>query len=124
MINEHRSEQEKQQDTQDQKKQESRLQEEIFAGEWQRLNQFDVYRNRSRQGKILATLQAISQRIAQLEKVFYQLVRDHPQKAAKLLTEIKKLRFLKEYLLQCMIWEERGELEDHDLPIELEETIL
>lgn len=111
-------------DSSESQKQESRLQEEILAGEWMRLNEFDVYRRRSRQGKIIATIQALENRIAQLERHFYQLVAKYPQKATNLLAEIKKLRYFKEYLLQCLIWEERGELDDHDIPFELGEAIL
>ncbi len=103
--------------------QDSSLDHEIKAGEWQRLKEFRTYRKRTRQGKIIATHQAFSNRLAQLETMFYQLVSAHPQKATKLLKEIKRLRFLKEYLLQALIWEERGELEDHDMPDDLEELI-
>ncbi|HVZ67570.1 MAG TPA: hypothetical protein VG917_04920 [Patescibacteria group bacterium] len=101
----------------------SELEDEIKAGEWQRLREFKVYRKRSRQGKIIATHQALSNRIAQLERLFYQLVANQPQKAGKLLKEIKKLRALKEYLLQCLIWNEQGELDDHPMPEELEPLI-
>jgi len=101
----------------------SDLNREIQAGEWMRLREFKTYRKRSRQGKIIATHQAISNRLAQLEKLFYQLVRDHPQKATKLLKEIKRLRQLKEYLLQALIWEEQGVFEDHQEPEELEELL-
>ncbi len=101
----------------------SDLNREIQAGEWQRLREFKTYRKRSRQGKIIATHQAISNRLQQLESLFYQLVRNHPQKATKLLKEIKRLRLLKEYLLQALIWDEQGVFEDHDAPEELEELI-
>lgn len=45
----------------------------------------------SRQGKIIATDQALSNRIKQLEILLYQLVSNHPQRATKLLKEIKRL---------------------------------
>jgi len=96
---------------------------EIRAGEWQNLKKFNIYKKRSRQGKIIATHQALSNRLAQLEKLFYQLASNHPQKAVKLLKEIKRLRFLKEFLLHALIWEERGELEDHQMPSELESLL-
>ncbi|HRN96814.1 MAG TPA: hypothetical protein PLD54_05200 [Candidatus Levybacteria bacterium] len=99
---------------------ESDLQHEIDAGEWMRLREFSVYRRRSRQGKIIATLQALTNRIIQLEKLFYQLVSTQPQKSTKLLAEIKRLRVLKEYLLQCLIWEEQGDFDDSSVPYELE----
>ena len=98
----------------------SRLDEEIKAGEWKNLKKFEIYRQRSRQGKIIATHQALSNRIKQLENLFYQLVRENPKKAEKLLLEIKRLRFLQEFLLNALVWEERGEIEDHDFPAELE----
>ena len=101
----------------------ARLDQEIKAGEWTRLREFATYRKRSRQGKIIATHQAISNRLAELEKLFYELVRNHPQRATRLLKEIKRLRYLKEYLLQALIWEEQGELEDHDSPEEFDEII-
>jgi hypothetical protein len=104
-------------------KSESGLQEEIQAGEWKRLGEFETYRKRSRQGKILATLQALTNRILELEKMFYELVRNHPSRAVKLLDEIKRLRFLKEYLLQSLIWEEQGEFDAHDIPLELEDLL-
>ena len=101
----------------------SRLEEEIKAGEWKNLKRFEAYRQRSRQGKIIATHQALSNRIKQLELLFYQMVRENPKKSVKLLGEIKKLRFLLDYLLHALIWEERGEIEEHDIPEELEGAI-
>jgi hypothetical protein len=101
----------------------AKLDQEIKAGEWTRLREFATYRKRSRQGKIIATHQAISNRLAQLEKLFYELVRNHPQKASKLLKEIKRLRYLKEYLLQALIWEEQGQFDDHETPEELESLV-
>jgi hypothetical protein len=97
----------------------SSLEEEIKAGEWKNLKNFETYRQRSRQGKIIATHKALSNRIKQLEMLFYQLVKDNPKKATKLLLEIKRLRFLQEFLLNALVWEEQGELENHDFPGEL-----
>ena len=99
------------------------LDREIQAGEWQRLNEFPSYKRRSRQGKIIATYQAISNRLNQIVQLYYQLVRDNPEKALRLLSEIKKLRSLQSFLLDCLIWEEKGELADHKVPQELEDLI-
>src|SRR3989344_597459 len=96
-------------DSESEEDQGSDFDQEIKAGEWKRLKEFKIYRKRTRQGKIIATHQALSNRLAQLERLFYQLVSNHPQKATKLLKEIKRLRFLKEYLLQALIWEEQGQ---------------
>lgn len=107
----------------DREKVDSDLEREIKAGEWQRLREFKTYRKRTRQGKIIATHQALSNRIKQLETLFYQLVRNHPQKSVKLLREIKRLRVLLEYLLHALLWEEQGVFDEHDTPEELEEII-
>jgi hypothetical protein len=101
----------------------SELDHEILAGEWEMLTKNETYRRRTRAGRIIAMHQAISNRIKQLEKLFYPLVRDHPQKAEKLLAEIKRLRYLQQYLLQAYAWEEQGEFDNHNIPQELEDLI-
>ena len=101
----------------------SDLDREILAGEWETLTKNETYVRRPRAGRIIAMHQAISNRIKQLEKLFYPLVRDHPEKAEKLLSEIKRLRLLQQYLLQAYVWEEQGEFDDHNIPEELEELI-
>lgn len=101
----------------------SELDREIVAGEWENLTRYENYQKRTRAGRIIAMHQAISNRIKQLEKLFYPLVRDHPQKAEKLLAEIKRLRLLQQYLLQAYVWEEAGELDEHNIPQELEDLI-
>ena len=62
-------------------------------------------------------------RIKELEKLFYPMVRDFPQKAEKLLEQIKKLRALQQFLLQAYAWEKQGVLTDEDIPEELEEFL-
>lgn len=98
------------------------LDTEIRAGEWQSLRRFRTYRARSRQGKIIATHQAVANRVKQLEKLFYSLCRDNPAKARKLLLEIKELRLIQEALLQCLVWEP-GQIEQDMLPADLWELI-
>lgn len=100
----------------------SAMQLEIDAGEWTRLPEFLSYRRRSRQGKIIATYQAISNRLNQLVALYYELVKENPQRSLKLLKEIKRLRFLQKFLLDCLVWEQKGELEEHDIPEELREV--
>ncbi len=77
---------------------------EMKAGEWHNLSRFKVYRQRSRQGKIIATHQAVSNRLSQLEQLFYKLARNNPEKSVKMLAEIKKLRLMQDVLLQCIAW--------------------
>ncbi|KKT75875.1 MAG: hypothetical protein UW69_C0008G0026 [Microgenomates group bacterium GW2011_GWA2_44_7] len=70
----------------------SSLEREIAAGEWQRLKTFITYRKRSRQGRILASYQAVTNRLNQLSTVFMQVVRNNPSGAQKLLEEIISAR--------------------------------
>lgn len=101
----------------------STLQAEIDAGEWERLGEFPTYNNRSRQGKIIATHQAVTNRLNQLSVLYYQLVKNQPQEALKMLKELKRLRELQAYLLNSLVWEKRGEFEEHQIPDELEKVL-
>lgn len=99
------------------------LDAEIAAGEWTNLKNFKTYQQRSRQGKIIAMHKAVSNRLQQLDKLYYPLVLKYPQKALKLLQELKQLRTMQEYLLQCLVWEEKNELTSDLVPAELWELI-
>lgn len=92
---------------------------EIKAGEWQNLKRFKTYQNRSRQGKIIATYQAVSNRLNQLVALYYKFAAGNPAKASKLLEELRRLRFLQEILLNCLIWEQEDQLEDKEVPEEV-----
>lgn len=96
---------------------------ELKAGEWKNLSRFKTYRQRSRQGKIIATHQAVSNRLNQLEQMYYKLVRDNPAKGERLLSEIKKLRLIQDILLQCIAWEPKGELKEEMIPSEVWDLI-
>jgi hypothetical protein len=96
---------------------------EIGAGEWQNLRRFNTFRARSRQGKIIATHKAVSNRLRQLEKLFYELARNNPKKSEKMLIEIKKLRLIQEVLLQCLVWTREDSLEKDMVPLEVWELI-
>lgn len=96
---------------------------EIGAGEWQNLKNFNAYKRRSRQGKIIATYQAVSNRLNQLVGLYYKFVNIDPQRAAKLLEELRRLRFIQEILLNCLIWEPKGQLEKSVVPKEVWELI-
>jgi hypothetical protein len=96
---------------------------EMRAGEWQNLKKFKTYQRRSRQGKIIATYQAVSNRLNQLVALYYQLVSKNPKQGIKLLAELKKLRFIQDILLQCLVWEPKGELEKDMVPKEVWDMI-
>ena len=89
---------------------------EIRAGEWQSLRRFKRFQQRSRQGKIIAMHQAVSNRLNQMVKLYYALVGKNPREGEKLLLELKKLRLMQDYLLQCLAWEKNGELRKDMVP--------
>jgi len=96
---------------------------EIRAGEWQNLKKFKTYQRRSRQGKIIATYQAISNRLNQLVALYYKFVSNNPKEAKKMLDELKKLRLIQEILLNCLVWEPKRELEKERIPKEVWDLI-
>ena len=101
----------------------SDLDAEIQAGEWQQIRKFKVYQNRSRQGKIIAMHKAVSNRLNQLSKLYYDLVSKDPNGGEKLLSELRKLRIMQDVLLQCLVWEPKGELKKDMVPQEIWELI-
>ncbi len=96
---------------------------EIRAGEWQNLKKFKSYQNRSRQGKIIATYQAVSNRLNQMVALYYQMVRNEPKKAVKMLEELRRLRYMQEVLLNCLVWEPKGQLEKSMVPSDVWDLI-
>lgn len=99
----------------------SALNFEIQAGEWQSLKKFATYRQRSRQGKIIAMYQAVSNRLNQLVALYYKFVSSNPKEAQKMLDELRKLRYMQEVLMNCLVWSSRSgsgsarELTDEEL---------
>lgn len=96
---------------------------EIRAGEWRKLGRFKAYQRRSRQGKIIATYQAVSNRLNQLVGMYYKFVGVNPKEAAKLLEELRKLRLTQEILLNCLVWEPKGQLKKDMVPQEVWDLI-
>lgn len=96
---------------------------EVAAGEWETLKNFKTYQKRSRQGKIIATYHAVSNRINQLVVLYYKFIAGNPKEAAKLLEELRRLRLTQEILLSCLVWEPKGELEKHMIPKEVWDLI-
>ena len=96
---------------------------EIQAGEWQNLRKSRRFKSRSRQGKIIAMYQAVSNRLNQLVVLYYKFVGIDPKKAAKLLEELRKLRYMQEVLLNCLVWEPQGKLEKSIVPQEVWDLI-
>jgi hypothetical protein len=96
---------------------------EVHAGEWQNLGKFKAYQQRSRQGKIIASYQAVSNRLNQMVGLYYKLVGSNPKQGAKMLDELRKLRLIQEILLNCMVWEPKGQLEKDMIPSEVWDLI-
>lgn len=92
---------------------------EVRAGEWQNLKKFKTYQKRSRQGKIIATYQAVSNRLNQLVGMYYKFVGSNPKQAKKMLDELKKLRLIQEILMNCLVWEPNGQLKKDMVPKEV-----
>ncbi|MBI4058083.1 hypothetical protein HY405_02090 [Candidatus Microgenomates bacterium] len=99
------------------------LQVEVKAGEWQRLNEFSAYQKRTRTGKIVTVHQAIGNRMGQFDLFFYQALKTSPDKATEILEEIKHLQGLQEFLVDCLIWKERGQVQQRTTPSELETLV-
>ena len=96
---------------------------EVRAGEWQNLKKFKTYQRRSRQGKIIVTYQAVSNRLNQLVGLYYKLVSNNPKQGSKLLNELKRLRVIQDILVQCLVWEPKGQLRKEMVPKEVWEMI-
>lgn len=95
------------------------LNAEVAAGEWETLKNFKAYQHRSRQGKIIASYQAVSNRLNQLVPLFYRFASNNPKGSAKMLDELRKLRLIQEILLNCLVWEPQGKLEKDMVPQEV-----
>lgn len=96
---------------------------EIRAGEWQNLKKFKRFQQRTRQGKIIAMYQAVSNRLNQLVVLYYKFVGNNPKEATKMLAELRKLRSMQEFLLNCLMWEPKGQLSKDMVPKEIWEII-
>ena len=96
---------------------------EVLAGEWETLKNFKTYQRRSRQGRIIASYQAVSNRLNQLVGLYYKFVGVNPKEGAKLLSELRRLRLIQEILLNCLVWEPEGKLEKHMVPKEVWDLI-
>ena len=96
---------------------------EIRAGEWQNLKKFKTYQKRSRQGKIIATYQAVSNRLNQLVALYYKFVSGNPKEAKKMLSELRRLRLIQEILMNCLVWDPKGQLKKDMVPSEVWDLI-
>ena len=96
---------------------------EIKAGEWQNLKKFRTYQKRSRQGKIIATYQAVSNRLNQLIALYYKFVSGNPRQARKMLDELRRLRLIQEILMNCLIWDPKGQLKKDMVPSDVWDLI-
>ncbi len=99
------------------------LQMEMQAGEWEKLKGNKRFQLRSRQGKIIAMYQTVSNRLNQLVGLYYKLVNADPHGAVTMLEELRKLRSMQEYLLQCLIWEPEGNLTKDMVPSDIWDMI-
>ena len=55
--------------------------------------------------------------------LYYKFVSTNPKQATKMLMELRKLRYMQEVLLNCLVWEPKGSLEKDMVPKEIWELI-
>lgn len=96
------------------------LDTEIQSGGWRNLRKFRPYQDSSRQQKIFFIYQAVSSNLSQVIAMHITLEGDQREES---LTELKKLRMIQDILLNCLLWEQEGELERGMIPEEVWELI-
>jgi len=94
----------------------SALDKEIQAGGWKNLKKLAAYKSSSRRQKIVVVYQAVSNSLSNIAVQYAATAVKNPKKADTLLTELKKLRMIQDILLNCLIWEPRGQLERDMIP--------
>jgi hypothetical protein len=80
---------------QDTPEQQSGLDVLVNRGEFESLNDSKEFQALSLEGKIVIVRQAISNRIGQVEDIFYEVVRDRPEESIPILGRLAFLRKLK-----------------------------
>lgn len=100
------------------------LEAEIEAGEWDRLNEFEVYRKRTREGRIMAMTRAIGKRIEFYRSTFFTLARNfNDDKAKTVHRKQKKLERYQGLLAQFVAWEPYASEKLPKFPAELDTAL-
>ena len=91
----------------------------ISIGEWEKLYIHHEYQKMARSTKIVTLHKAMRVREAELVKMFYEIVSVNPSRGGEFLNKkVKRIRFLMEFLKDCLMWEQMGEIPT-DVPKEL-----
>jgi len=91
----------------------------ISIGEWEKLYVHPEYQKMARSTKIVTLHKAMWVREAELVKMFYEIVSVNPSRGGEFLNKkVKRIRFLMEFLKDCLMWEQMGEIPT-DVPKEL-----
>src|SRR3990167_6403094 len=91
----------------------------ISIGEWEKLYVHPEYQKMARSTKIVTLHKAMWVREAELVKMFYEIVSVNPSRGGEFLNKkVKRIRFLMEFLKDCLMWEQMGEI-PQDIPKEL-----
>jgi hypothetical protein len=98
----------------------SALDTEIQAGGWRNLGSFTDFKAYSRQQKIFLVYQALSNNLCQMiSSVFFSAQNEEEG----FLKELKTLRMIQDILLNCLLWEQKGQLEKDMIPKEVWDLI-
>jgi hypothetical protein len=100
----------------------SALDTEIQAGGWRNLRKFSTYTAYSRQERIFLVYQAVSNSLQEVVST-YLISPTEEGEADGILTELKKLRMIQDILLNCLLWEPKGQLEKDMVPKEVWDLI-
>lgn len=94
----------------------SALDKDIQDGAWKGLSNLAAYTAYSRKQRIFLAYQAVTNKL-------FRLISEHllvkEESADSLLAELKESRMVQDILLNCLIWDQKGQLEEYMVPKEV-----
>lgn len=96
----------------------SALDNEIQAGGWQNLTKFQDFVDSSRRQRMFVAYQAVTNKLYYFIAE-YLLESASPEEKNEFLTELTELRMTQDVLLNCLLWEHKGQLEEYMVPKEV-----
>lgn len=97
----------------------SALDTEIQAGGWKNLKQFSTFTAYNRSQRIFLVYQALSNNLCTI--IASVITPEQDQEG--ILTELKELRMTQDIVLNCLLWEQKGQLEKNMVPKEVWDLI-
>ncbi|HSW96632.1 MAG TPA: hypothetical protein VLF89_02275 [Candidatus Saccharimonadales bacterium] len=96
----------------------SALDTEIQAGSWRNLGKISAYNSYTRQQKIFLAYQAVSNKIFHIISANL-LIKPKSQEKEDFETELKNVRMIQDILLNCLLWDQKDQLEEYMVPKEV-----